>query len=117
MHDDSFPSSPSPNIKTNDVVYMVTNKDEISTAYTDLTGRFPCKSSSGNEYVMVAYHYDSNLVMGRALKNRKAETITATWQAMQDIFIKAGVSPNAWVMDNEISVEFTAALILNKVTY
>ena len=79
VHDDSFPSSPFPNIKTNDVVYMVINKDEISTAYTDLTGRFPCKSSSGNEYVMVAYHYDANIVMRRALQNRKAETITATW--------------------------------------
>ena len=61
-----FPQSPSPNIKTNDVMYMVVNKDEISTAYIDIIGRFPCKSSSGNEYVIVAYHYDANLVMARA---------------------------------------------------
>ena len=68
LHEDSFPSSQSPNIKTNDVIYMVIDKQEICTAYTDHTGRFPCKSSSGNEYVIIPYHYDANLVMGRAIK-------------------------------------------------
>ena len=29
LHDDSFPSSPSPNIKTNDVIYMVINKNYV----------------------------------------------------------------------------------------
>ena len=36
---------------------------------------------------------------------------------MQDIFSKAGVSPHTWILDNEISAEFTAALTLNKATY
>ena len=76
---DSFPVSLNPNVKTNDVAYMVTNRKEISTAYTDLTGRFPCKSSRGNEYVLVAYHYNDNTILGRSMKNRKAKTITATW--------------------------------------
>ena len=54
LNKDSFPPSPSPNIKTDDVLYMVIDRDEISTTYTDLTGRFSCKLGSGNEYVMVA---------------------------------------------------------------
>ena len=66
--DDSFPTSPTPNVKTNDVAYMIINRDELSTAYADLTGRFPCRSSSGNVYVMVAYHYDGNCIVGSALK-------------------------------------------------
>ena len=68
LDDDSFPVSPTPNIKNNHVAYMVINLSDISTAHTDLTGYFPCKSSSGNEYVMVAYHYDGNTIIGRPLK-------------------------------------------------
>ena len=54
--DGSFLVPPTPNIKTNGVAYMVINRSDLSTAYTDITGRLLCKSSSGNEYVMVAYH-------------------------------------------------------------
>ena len=53
LHDDSFPDSSTPNNKTLDVAYMVINKDEPSTAYTDFTGRFHCKSSRGNEYLLI----------------------------------------------------------------
>ena len=36
--DDSFPLSPTPNITTNDVAYMVINQSDLSTAYTDQVG-------------------------------------------------------------------------------
>ena len=77
MEADHFPPSLSPNEKTNDVCYAIIDKDVISTAYTDLTGRFPMRSSRDNEYIMVAYHYDANLIYGNAIKNRKANTLTA----------------------------------------
>ena len=35
-----FPPSPTPNAKSHDVAYMIINKDEFCTAYTDLTGKF-----------------------------------------------------------------------------
>ena len=35
IENDTFPQSPSPNIKTNDVVYILINKEELGTAYTD----------------------------------------------------------------------------------
>ena len=53
MNNDNFPASPVPNVKSNDVAYALINKNEISTAYTDLTGRFPMKSSRGNQYILV----------------------------------------------------------------
>ena len=42
LDEDSFPNSPTPNLKTNDVGYMVIDRNELGTAYTDLTGRFHC---------------------------------------------------------------------------
>ena len=117
LDDDSFPLSPTPNNKTNDVAYMIINRHEVNTAYTDLTGRFPCRSSSGNEYVMIAYHYDGNCIVGKALKDRKKDTIRKTWQALHDTFKTAGVAPNTYVMDNEISLEFITTLEQNSVNY
>ena len=68
---DSFLPSPSPNIKTHDITYIIINRDDICTAYTDLTGRFPCRSSSGNEYLLIAYHYDGSVIVAKPLKNGK----------------------------------------------
>ena len=31
-------------------------------AFMDLTGRFPKRSRSGNEYILIAYHYDGNVL-------------------------------------------------------
>jgi hypothetical protein len=40
--------------------------------YTDLTGKFPVRSSKGNSYVMVCYVYDCNLVKVIPMKSRSA---------------------------------------------
>ena len=96
---------------------MDINEEEISTAYTDLTGRFPCKLSSKNVYVMVAYHYNASIVMAIFLKNRQADTITTAWQTIQDTFSKAGVAPKIQMMHNEISAQFNVALTKNKAAY
>ena len=48
LHTDNFPTSPTPNVLTNEVAYMLLDRKEFSTAYTDLTGRFPMRSSRGN---------------------------------------------------------------------
>ena len=73
LHEGNFSISSSPNIKTNNVMYMIIDRKEISMVCIDLTGCFTCKSSSGNEYVMVTYHYDAYLVMGRALQIGKPQ--------------------------------------------
>ena len=51
---------------------------------------------------MIAYHYDGNCIVGKALKDRKKDTVSKTWQALHDTFTKAGIAPNTYVMDNEI---------------
>ena len=50
---DSFPSSPTPNKKSHQVAYVILNKTDLNTAYQDLTGRFPVRSSRGNEYTAI----------------------------------------------------------------
>ena len=43
----------------------------ISKLYTDDCGRFPIRSRSGNEYIMITYHCDSNTILQAPFVNRK----------------------------------------------
>ena len=117
LEKDSFSSSLTPNTKNNNVAYMFINRDYLCTVYTDLTGRFPCKSSSGNEYVLVAYHCESNSFIAQALKNRRAETITVPWQVIHNMYTQGGIASDTYVMDNENSTEFITALTKNDTSY
>jgi len=48
--------------------------------YMDLTGKFVAPSSSGNNYIMIIYNYDSNAILAIPLKNCKAETILIAYK-------------------------------------
>ena len=65
---DAFPPSPSPNVKTHDVCYIIIPSTPKGIGYIDLTGRFPFSSAKGNEYILVAYHFDANAIYVQAIK-------------------------------------------------
>ena len=52
-----------------------------------------------------------------AIKDRTATTLTKAWQSLHNIFAKAGVAPNTYVMDNEISQDLKEALNNENRTY
>ena len=66
---------------------------------------------------MVGYHYDANSIIGIPVKNRTAAVLTDAWQQLHCIFSKAGVAPDMWVMDNEISDDLIKAMENNNTTY
>ena len=76
----------------------------------DLTGRFPYQSSRGNNYVMVMYHYDCNVIWGEPLKKRTASEIVKCFHLLNKQFSTRGYKPNLFVFDNEFSSDFKAAL-------
>jgi len=41
----------------------------ISTLYTDDIGHFPTRSRSGNQYIMITYHCDSNAILVKPFKS------------------------------------------------
>ena len=57
-------------------------------AYGNLPGKFPYKSSRGNQYILVAYHYDANMIQGKALRNREAGTIAEAYDKINDYLKK-----------------------------
>ena len=68
VKNDFFPISYKPN-KTYDCVASLVPFQAKHKGYMDLTGRFPHKSSSGNEYILVVYDYDSNAILAEALSS------------------------------------------------
>jgi hypothetical protein len=55
--------------KTHLVYAVVVDQGQL---YTDLTGKFPVRSSKENYYVMVCYIYDCNYVKVIPMKSRSA---------------------------------------------
>jgi hypothetical protein len=55
--------------KTHLVYDVVVNQGQL---YTDLTGKFPVRSSKGNSYAMVCYVYDCSYVPVIPMKSRSA---------------------------------------------
>ena len=103
--------NPTPtSIKTNECMSLILPFNAKTTSYTDLTGRFPYKSTSGNEYLYVMYDYDSNAIMALPIKNRQAKTLTTAWNTLQQNFTRTGHTIKHFVMDNEISFELRTAL-------
>ena len=60
VHEDSFPDSPEPNIKTNSVAFVAVDPVTFINGYFVMTDQFPQRSSSEKQYIMVGYNYDVN---------------------------------------------------------
>lgn len=76
IREDFFPHHDGTAVRTNDVIYAVTEMEPETTEYMDITGRFPIKYGQGNEYLLVAYNWDANLILVEPIINKEAGTIT-----------------------------------------
>ena len=70
--------------------------------YSDLTGKFPVQSDRGNNYILVAYHYDANNILTTPLKNRTGPCILSGITKIHDKLRKRGLTPKLHIMDNEV---------------
>ena len=79
---------------------IIDGKEEI---YTDLTGAFPWKSSTGNQYIFVLYDFDSNNIITSPVKNRTKGEIKQAYEKLLGKLKSAGLKPKLQRMDNEAS--------------
>jgi hypothetical protein len=69
------------------LVYAVV--EDQGRVYTDLTGKFPVRSSKRNSYVMVCYIYDYNYIKVVPMKSRFAsEWVKAYGSIHQELIVK-----------------------------
>ena len=62
------PEDPIPQVRSNKLFLQVA---PISKLYTDDTGLFPIHVRSGNQYIIIAYHCNANLIMAVLFKSIK----------------------------------------------
>ena len=97
--DDKFPQSDPGNIKTH--LVFITVYETKETLYTDQTGAFPITSNRGTKTMYCAYHYDSNKVFKRGLRNKKKEPLLEAHQDVYKHLKLAGCKPIYHRLDNE----------------
>jgi hypothetical protein len=85
--------------------------------YTDLTGKFPVRSSKGESYVMVFYVHYCNYVKVIPMKYRSAsEWVKAYDNIHQELMVK-GLKPKLQTLDNEASAALKIFFTANDVDY
>jgi hypothetical protein len=85
--------------------------------YTDLTGKFPVRSSRGNSYVMVCYIYDYNYVKVIPTKSRSASERVKTYDTVHQELTVKGFKPNLQTLDKEASAALKTFFTVNDVAY
>jgi hypothetical protein len=63
--------------------------------YTNQTGRFPKKSSHGNQYIMVLIEIDSNAIRVEAMKNQTAGEMIRAYQVLVNQLKSRSYTKNA----------------------
>ncbi len=115
--EDFFPLSNAPNEKTFECCAVIVPFVTKNTAYHDLTGRFPHRSSRGNEYLLIVYDYDSNSILHCALKNKTGAEIKRGWTIINDKLASGGNQPKLYILDNEASADLKKGLNKHGIAY
>jgi hypothetical protein len=85
--------------------------------YTDLTGKFPVRSSKGNSYVMVCYVFDCNYVKVAPMKSRSASEWVKAYDHIHQELTAKGFKPKLQTLDNEASAALKNFFTTNDVEY
>jgi len=84
------------------------------TMYTDGTGAFPVRSFRNMQYVFVAYIYDLNAILVRAMPSKNDGAMIAAFTDILTTLNARGYAPTLNVMDNECSKTVKAHIRSNK---
>lgn len=73
--------------------------------------------ASGNQYIFVLYHFDTNSIYALPIKYRHADQISAAWQKIFDTLQHHGGQPSLHILDNECSYDITQAFKKSNVKF
>jgi hypothetical protein len=100
--------------KTHLVYAVVVDQGQL---YTDLTGKFPVRSSKGKSYVMVFYIYDCNYVKVIPMKSRSASEWFKSYDRVHQELTVKGFKPKLQTLDNEASTALKNFFTENDIAY
>jgi hypothetical protein len=100
--------------KTHLVFAVIVDQGQL---YTDLTGKFPVRSSKGNSYVMVCYIYDFNYVKFIPMKSRSASEWVKAYDSIHQELTVKGFKPKLQTLDNAASTALKNFFTVNDIAY
>ena len=78
----------------------------MSKLYTDDTGKLAVCSRSGNQYIMVAYHCDSNNISAVPFTSKKDQHRLEAYDEIMQRLSDRGMIVNLQILDNEASAAY-----------
>jgi Reverse transcriptase (RNA-dependent DNA polymerase) len=115
--DDAFPSALTTTDSTHEHCCFVDVFEPTGKIYTDQTGKFVTQSSTGNNYIMLLYDYDSNCILAQPFANRNSTTILAAYKVLHQQLLSRGMRPKVQLLDNECSAELKSYLQSQQIDY
>ena len=92
--------TPFPNVKTQELFIQV---EYISKLYTDDMGRFPVCSCSGNHYIMMAFHIDTNATLMEPFQSKEDRHRVAAYDCIMACLNKHGHTIDIHILNNKVS--------------
>ena len=117
MDKDEYLSPPATDTKTIDVCGLAIHFTVTRKIYYNLTGAFPYNSRRGNQYVLILYYYDGNIILSRAINNNQAANIHDAWKHLHSILKYKRDAPILYIMDNEASNDMKEAMKQYEISY
>ena len=75
----------------------------ISKLYTEDTGRLPIHARTGNQYIMITYHCDANLILAEPLSSKKDTHQLLVYNKIMLGLTDNNLSVNLQILENEAS--------------
>jgi hypothetical protein len=75
----------------------------LSKLFTNDTGHFPVKACSGNQYAMIAFHTNGNLILQQAFKSKSDCHHIAAYNTIMTRYVAWGLSIDLQILDNKAS--------------
>jgi hypothetical protein len=82
----------------------------LSKLFTNNTGRFPVRAHSGNQYVMIAFHANGNLILQQAFKSKSDRHRIAAYNTLMTCLAAHGLSVDLQILDNKASSAYKEAI-------
>ena len=101
--DGLFPSSEPGNARTHHC-YASVSEPTKGQIYSNQTGKFVVASSTGNNYILVVYDYDSNSILVQPMRSRTGPCILGAFTILlHALLVAAGLRSQLQRLDNECS--------------
>jgi hypothetical protein len=99
---------PPPIATPSNQVFVVTQP--LSKLFTNNTGRFPIRACSGNQYVMIAFLANSNLILQQAFKTKSDCHRIAAYNTIMTCFAARELSVDLQILDYKASSAYKEAI-------